>query len=130
MLELIYSCFLLVLLFFVVAFILVKLYDHFHIRDWFVQLVLVCCGLFYIFSRPAGYVFSSTEKWIAFVVLLASILTLDRSHSPVRPYKSKAKEKVQPNPITPNEPHDTSVFKHFLNALVIWSIWDFFTDDE
>lgn len=128
MLELICSCFLLILLFFVVSFILVKLYDHFKIRDWFVQIVLVAFGLWYFFSRPAGYVFSGTEKWIAFVVLLASILTIDRSHTHVKPYKSKTKTKIQPT--TQVEPQDTSFFKTFLSALVVWSIWDYFTDDE
>lgn len=123
MLEYIYSVIALVILFFFVSFVLVKLYKH-GIRDWFVYASLVVFSFIYFFSRPDDYVFSNTEKWIFTVVTFACIFTVD-SGSSVRFSNHKVKSEIKEN-----ESHSSSTFQRFLNVMLFYSAWSYFFDDD
>lgn len=127
MLELIYSIICLIILFFVTAFILVKLYEH-GVRIWFVQTVLVLFGAYYVLSKPYNYIFSSTEKWIALTITLACIFVIDKGSSNYKP-KAKAKPLHSDSQVEESQ-NNSSFFHHALDFLMIYSIWSYLTSND
>ena len=123
MFEFIYSALALIGLFFLVAFVLVKLYEH-GVRSWFVQTVLVFFGICHFLSRPREYVYSNTELWIFGVIALACIVVIDGNSSSIKHTKSNnLKEEV-------SEHQSSSVFQSFLNFLFLYSFLSYFYDDD
>lgn len=115
----------LVVLFFVVAFVLVKLYEH-GVRSWVVQSIVSVAIFAYFCSSPSEHIHSDTEKWVAFVIVLACIFVIDRPS-----LSSKhSKPKQQAPSLTGNNNGGNSRFQYFLDALLLYSIWSYFSDDD
>lgn len=124
MLEYICSIILLIVIFFMFSFILVKLYEH-GVRSWFIQSIVSVAVFAYFFGHPS-VIHSDIEKWIALDIVLACIFVVDKPY----PSTKKAKTKPQIHHLTENTQVKHSYFQTFLDAILLYSIWSYFTDDD
>ncbi len=125
MLEYIYSTFMLIVLFFMVTFILVKLYEH-GVRSWIIQSIVSVAVFVYFFNRPSEHVHSDTEKWIAFVIVMACIFVVDRPSKSIKHSKSNQTTRS----LIENPQGGHSRFQYFLDVVLLYSIWSYFNNDD
>lgn len=117
----------LVVLFFITAFALVKLYEY-GIRSWFVQTVLVVFGVFHFISRPNDYVYSSTALSIYWTIALACMVVIDTpSGTSYHPNNQQKNNEFDDAEHSNN--HSSSV-QTFLDFLLLYSIFSYFDDDD
>ena len=127
MFELIFSALALIVLFFLVSYVLVKLYEH-GIRSWFIQTILVVFGVFHFISRPSGYVYSNSTLWIFWTIALACMVVIDHPSGDYTHSSSNAKSDTL---VKQEDNKNSSSFSHsFLNFLLFYSIFSYFDDDD
>lgn len=127
MFEFICSALALVVLFFITAFALVKLYEY-GIRSWFVQTVLVVFGVCHFISRPNDYVYSSTALSIYWTIALACMVVIDTPSGA----SNRSSNQQQCNELEEDEPssNNSSSVQTFLDLLLLYSIFSYFDDDN
>ena len=127
MIGLIFFALALIVLFFLVSYALVKLYEH-GVRSWFIQTLLVVIGVFHFITRPSGYVYSNSVLWIFWTIALACMVVID---SPSGDY-SHSSSNTTPNNLTEHKEksNNSSFSQTFFNFLLFYSIFSYFDDDD
>ena len=127
MIGLIFFALALIILFFLVSYALVKLYEH-GVRSWFIQTLLVVIGVFHFITRPSGYVYSNSVLWIFWTIALACMVVID---SPIGDY-SHSSSNTTPNNLTEHKEksNNSSFSQTFFNFLLFYSIFSYFDDDD
>lgn len=125
MLGFICFAFALIMLFFLVAFALVKLYEY-GIRSWFIHTVLVAFVVIQLMTKPTGYEYSIISKGIFFTIAAACIFVTDSSDTS----KLKSSSKSDSVDLAENQNNNSnSTFRTIFNLFLIYSIFSFFDDD-
>lgn len=126
MLDYICLAFILIVLFLAVSFILVKLYEH-GVRSWLVQSI-VCVAIFFYFSCSYfEHIYLEVEKWISFVIVLASIFVVDNSSN----LRNGSKQSKSASPSNESYQESGNSALHYIaDAFLIYYIWSCFTSDN